>query len=126
MTHNSTGKLACKIGFDTIENEPSKAIFLYFDIPQMSTFKYDTNGAVVVHINDCEFQLSSAHSRTASLRLSGCFQKFDRKFQTGTLSQTAEMLRLPKCYVNNMIYTIVVRCSKHLIYKLSPSPHIRM
>ena len=25
----------------------------------MSTFKYDTNGAVVVHINDCEFQLSS-------------------------------------------------------------------
>ena len=25
----------------------------------MSTFKYDTNGAVVVHINDCEFQHSS-------------------------------------------------------------------
>ena len=25
----------------------------------MSTFKYDTNGAVVVHINDFEFQLSS-------------------------------------------------------------------
>ena len=88
----------------------------------MSTFKYDTNGAVVVHINDCEFRLSSAHSRTASLRLSGCFQKFDRKFQTGTLSQTAEMLRLPKCYDNNVIYTIILS----ITYKLIPSPHIRM
>ena len=71
MTHNSTGKLACKIGFDTIENEPSKAIFLYFDIPQISKVKYDTSSAV--HINECEFHVSSYHSITESLRLSGCF-----------------------------------------------------
>ena len=33
--------LLAKIGFDTAETEPSKVIFVYFDIPQIPTSSYN-------------------------------------------------------------------------------------